>query len=41
MNRLDRLFWSRPWALTRPYWVSDRRLRAQVAVARLLFNRPA
>lgn len=28
MNRFDRLFWSRLWALTRPYWVSDRRLRA-------------
>jgi vitamin B12/bleomycin/antimicrobial peptide transport system ATP-binding/permease protein len=28
MNRFDRLFWSRLWALTRPYWVSDRRVRA-------------
>lgn len=28
MNRFDRLFWSRLWRLTRPYWVSDQRLRA-------------
>lgn len=28
MNRFDRLFWARLWALTRPYWVSDRRLAA-------------
>ena len=28
MNRFDWLFWSRLWALTRPYWKSDRRLRA-------------
>jgi putative ATP-binding cassette transporter len=28
MNRFDRLFWSRLWTLARPYWQSDRRLRA-------------
>lgn len=28
MNRFDRLFWSRLWTLTRPYWQSDRRFRA-------------
>jgi len=27
MNRFDRLFWSRLWTLTRPYWQSDRRFR--------------
>jgi len=26
MNRFDRLFWSRLWTLTRPYWVSEQRL---------------
>ncbi|HET9480755.1 MAG TPA: ABC transporter ATP-binding protein/permease, partial [Candidatus Polarisedimenticolia bacterium] len=28
MNRFDRLFWSRLWTLARPYWQSDRKLRA-------------
>jgi putative ATP-binding cassette transporter len=28
MNRFDRLFWSRLWTLTRPYWVSDQRFGA-------------
>jgi putative ATP-binding cassette transporter len=28
MNRFDRLFWSRLWTLTRPYWASDQRFAA-------------
>src|SRR5512137_3131727 len=28
MNRFDRLFWSRLWSLTRPYWVSDQKFAA-------------
>jgi vitamin B12/bleomycin/antimicrobial peptide transport system ATP-binding/permease protein len=28
MNRFDRLFWSRLWFLTRPYWVSDQKFGA-------------
>lgn len=28
MNRFDRLFWSRLWALTRPYWASDQKFGA-------------
>jgi len=27
-DRFDRLFWTRLWRLTRPYWVSDRRRKA-------------
>jgi vitamin B12/bleomycin/antimicrobial peptide transport system ATP-binding/permease protein len=28
MNRFDRLFWSRLWTLTRPYWGSDQKFAA-------------
>ena len=28
MNRFDRLFWSRLWTLTRPYWDSDQKFAA-------------
>ena len=28
MNRFDSVFWSRLWTLARPYWQSERRLRA-------------
>ena len=31
-DRFDRLFWKRLWRLIRPYWASERRLRALVLI---------